>query len=144
MDRYIKELSDRVDQLEQQKNQQLGALGSNHSSPYGANEFERPHDIPGAGGRKRTHSVSEGLSQQGFLQNQLQAASGGWNGQEGFHAHQGYSRTTPQAPFAEMSYTPLAHKNTMTTNGITQAMAGSEIITAMIQLTPAEEGLIAR
>lgn len=144
MDRYIKELSDRVDQLEQQKNQQLGALGSSHSSPYGLGEFDRAHELSSGKSRKRTHSDSERPSQQGFLHNQLQAAASGWHGQDSFQPHQAYSRTTPQAPFAEMSYTPLAQNSTMTTNGITQAMIASEIITATIQLTPAEEGLFAR
>jgi hypothetical protein len=134
MDRYIKELSDRVDSLEAIR---YAALNSNHSSPHGGNDFERSQDL--GYGRKRTHSVSE----QGYLQSQLQhaagekyPANGSWGSPDNFGAHQGYGR---QAPYADMSYNS-APKLPMSPNGLAQAIIGKDM--TPIELTDAEESLV--
>ena len=70
--------------------------------------------------RKRTHSESEGLSQQAFLQTQLQNAAEGFSfsyGQESAQQPYSYNQPQQQAPTADMSYKSTTQNYLPTVNG---------------------------
>ena len=96
INRYIKELADRLQTVEQYVHvpPQMPPLEASHS-PHAPHEMEYS--------RKRTHSVAEGLSPQGMMQNQLNdrhPPPGGWAAQESAaQIHQygpGYYAQPPQ------------------------------------------------
>ena len=114
IDRYIKELADKLANLE---NHVMGApaqpnqiMESTHSSPQASNELARIADMDYS--RKRNHSVTEDLSPD-YIGTERYPPPGGWNGQDG----------ADQTPQYEAGYYPGgASQNGYT--GVTQYAAG--------------------
>jgi len=108
LDRYIKELADRVENMER------NFRAAQPASPS-VNDFAMSQDL--TPGQKRTHSMSENLPAQAYAQSQLHGPSdgylsntnGAWSGPgdsavEPQRASQPYDTVNPQAPTANMNY----------------------------------------
>jgi hypothetical protein len=125
--RYIKELADRVEQMEKKmigETTPYAAMSPSLSSPLAMNDFgmtpELPHGLPS--NRKRTHSMSENLSAQAYAQSQLHNAHEGYPANGNWHGHDNsgqvltYEIGKPQAPTANMNYASAIRAGQSTTN----------------------------
>ena len=129
MPRYIKELADRLQNVEQLVGgpiPQNVAMDSNQSSPQGPTEYPRNGEMDHS--RKRNHSTSEGLSPQAFGQSQMHNPQdrypppGVWGGQDNAnhlpqYASNYYTQASPQTTYNDLSYNHPSHKPQMSLNG---------------------------
>ncbi|MCJ1386134.1 Glucose-responsive transcription factor [Xylographa soralifera] len=133
---YIKELADRLDQVEKKVTgggpAPFAAMSPIQSSAQNANEYGLGAE--GVYGRKRTHSMSENLPAQAYAQSQMQRAHEDYQTNAGWQARDGtneppsaYGDVKPTAPYADMTYNNLANDYPASTNGALQASTTTSI-----------------
>ncbi len=132
--RYIKELADRLNTLENQLPvrhsdlQQYAHLSQEGTSPRPMNEFSPPSE--GAPSRKRTHSMSEGLHNSAYMQAQLQRPAerlpsiGDWTAQEAPRhlPHPGTGIHIPQASQSDINNISSNYRTQVSPNGTAQSI----------------------
>ncbi|MCJ1405570.1 Glucose-responsive transcription factor [Xylographa trunciseda] len=133
---YIKELADRLDQVEKKVTgggpAPFAAMSPIQSSGQNANEYGLGAE--GIYGRKRTHSMSENLPAQAYAQSQMHRAHEDYQTNDGWQARDGtneppsaYGDVKPTAPYADMTYNNLANEYSAPTNGASQASVAASV-----------------
>ncbi|MCJ1436004.1 Glucose-responsive transcription factor [Xylographa pallens] len=133
---YIKELADRLDQVEKKVTgggpAPFAAMSPIQSSAQNANEYGLGTE--GVYGRKRTHSMSENLPAQAYAQSQMQRGQEDYETNAGWQVRDGtneppsaYGEVKPTAPYADMTYNNLATQYSASTNGALQTPTTSSV-----------------
>ena len=128
--RYIKELADRLDQVEKKVTgggpAPFAAMSPGQSSGHNVNEYGLGPES--AYGRKRTHSMSENLPAQAYVQSQMHRTHEDYQTNDSWQARDGtneppsaYSESKPTAPYADMTYNNSGNEYSASTNGALQA-----------------------
>ncbi len=131
--RYIKELADRLNTLENQLPvrhpdlQHYTHLSQDGTSPRAMNEFSPPTD--GAPSRKRTHSMSEGLHNSAYMQSQIQRSGerlpsiGDWSAQDAPRhlPHPAAVLHIPQTSQSDINHISSTYRSQVSPNGTAQS-----------------------
>ena len=132
--RYIKELADRLNTLENQLPvrhpdlQQYAHMSQDGTSPRGLNEFSPPSD--GGPPRKRTHSMSEGLHNSAYMQAQIQRSGerlpsiGDWPTPDAPRhlTHPGAALHLPQSSQSDTNHISSNYRSQVSPNGTAQSL----------------------
>lgn len=132
--RYIKELADRLNTLENQLPvrhpdlQQYAQMSQEGTSPRAMNEFSPPSD--GGPSRKRTHSISEGLHNSGYIQAQIQRSGerlpsiGDWSAPDAPRrvTHPGSALHVPHTSQSDTHHNSSNYRSYLSPNGTAQSL----------------------